>query len=277
MRWILGASLIFFALATAQGQTAPQNPHNGGIAPIYSGYWLHKARAAKTMDLPMAPPYLGGPGYWDLRDPFPQPDEEGEDPRDTPPPVFFGEEIEVEKESLVYVIDYSCSMSLRDAVGEPTRLDRAKAEVEASVSGLAENMRFDVRGFDCAQKVLWDELREATSSAKAEAINWTKRLRYGGGTGTGPNVAWSLVAYGADLGVVVLLTDGGPGCGAPTGIQRGRMTYAQWDQQQHRDFISSHNRYDVPIYVFGIAASGDYRAFCQGVAGDSGGNYIDVP
>ena len=29
--------------------------------------------------------------------------------------------------------------------------------------------------------------------------------------------------------------------------------------------------------VFGIAATGEYRAFCQGVAADNNGNYIDVP
>ena len=31
------------------------------------------------------------------------------------------------------------------------------------------------------------------------------------------------------------------------------------------------------LNVFGIAASGEYRAFCQGVATDSGGGYYDVP
>ena len=63
---------------------------------------------------------------------------------------------------------------------------------------------------------------------------------------------------------VVLLTDGAPNCGAN-------------GASGHRRMISSANTQGASINVFGIAASGSYRAFCQGVAGDSGGSYFDVP
>ena len=45
----------------------------------------------------------------------------------------------------------------------------------------------------------------------------------------------------------------------------------------HRSMIRNANSQGATINVFGIAASGSYRAFCQGVAADSGGAYFDVP
>ena len=41
--------------------------------------------------------------------------------------------------------------------------------------------------------------------------------------------------------------------------------------------IRSANRQGAVINVFGIAATGAQRRFCQQVAADSGGSYIDVP
>jgi Mg-chelatase subunit ChlD len=63
---------------------------------------------------------------------------------------------------------------------------------------------------------------------------------------------------------VVLLTDGAPNCGAS-------------DIDGHRRMIRAHNTQGATINVFGIAASGTYRSFCQNVATDSGGSYFDVP
>ena len=63
---------------------------------------------------------------------------------------------------------------------------------------------------------------------------------------------------------VVLLTDGSPNCGA------SGMT-------GHRSMIANANTQGATVNVFGIAATGRYRGFCQGVASDSGGSYFDVP
>jgi hypothetical protein len=41
--------------------------------------------------------------------------------------------------------------------------------------------------------------------------------------------------------------------------------------------IRDANTQGASVNVFGIAASGSYRAFCQGVASDNGGQYFDVP
>ena len=45
----------------------------------------------------------------------------------------------------------------------------------------------------------------------------------------------------------------------------------------HRSMIRGNNSQGATVNVFGIAASGSYRAFCQGVARDNGGAYVDVP
>jgi uncharacterized protein YbbK (DUF523 family) len=87
-------------------------------------------------------------------------------------------------------------------------------------------------------------------------------LRAGGASGTGP--ATSLALMARENRAVVLLTDGSPNCGAT-------------DIEGHRRMIRSNNTQGATINVFGIAASGTYRQFCQAVASDSGGSYFDVP
>ena len=66
---------------------------------------------------------------------------------------------------------------------------------------------------------------------------------------------------------MILLTDGGPSCG----------TTPPKDPGKHRLMIRNANAQHATINVFGIGAVGSWRAFCQGVAADSGGMYYDVP
>ena len=71
-------------------------------------------------------------------------------------------------------------------------------------------------------------------------------------------------ALGIDPGThVVLLTDGAPNCGAP-------------GFNGHRTMISGANRGGATIDVFGIMTWGRTMRFCQQVAGDSGGRFVDV-
>lgn len=59
-------------------------------------------------DLPVKPVRLGDPEI-----PI-QPDgDDGDDPRDTPPPTIYGEEIPTENDTLIYVLDVSGSMYVR--------------------------------------------------------------------------------------------------------------------------------------------------------------------
>lgn len=178
------------------------------------------------------------------------------DPRDEPPPTFYGEEIESENDTICYVIDLSGSMR------RAGRLDRARHELEVSISALSPNVRFNVVAYTCAIKSWKPALVPANEANKASAIAWTAALTASGGTGTGPAVVLALNYK--ECQAVVLLTDGAPNCGA-------------LDAAGHRRMIDTANTQRATINVFGVDAKGEWRAFCTEVAGDSSGAYYDVP
>jgi len=194
------------------------------------------------------------------------------EPSDLPPPVFFGEEIESENDTIVYVLDRSSSMSIEDRYVDPetgyartaygSRWDRARAECLRSVGSLATALRFDIVIFDCGTLTLWSAPREATGENKTAARSWLEAQAFAGGTGTGPAVAMGLQL--GETQAVALLTDGAPTC-----------PWASYDE--HRAAIRRANRQGATISVFGIGQLGpDERAFCMGVAADSGGTFTDV-
>lgn len=222
--------------------------------------------AAPDLDLPVERPG-GAPQEED-------PDGD-DDPRDDPPPVIYGEEIESESDSIYYVLDISGSMdwdvaSFVDLDGQRrtgTRIERAKVELVRSIAQLSRNFRFNVVAYDCGNRRWAPAMVPASPANKASATAWVMALRPLGATGTGPAMAVAL-AEKENL-TVVLLTDGAPNCGAGSGGW-GTM-------DDHRRMIRAANTQRATIEVFGIAASGEYRAFCQNVAADSGGSYRDVP
>lgn len=211
-------------------------------------------RGQPDLDLPILP------AAYDprLQPPAPAPTDDGTgDPRDEPLPVFYGEEITTEGGSLIYVLDFSGSMSYG------TRLATVKDQFRRSVSQLPPTFRLNVVLYDCSLLQWAPSAREATLENKADAIAWVEGLEpVGGGTATGPAVALAL-AEKENLSVV-LLTDGDPNCG---------VDY----NGGHRRMIRDANTQGASITVFGIDAWGDYRGFCQDVAADSGGSYFDVP
>jgi len=228
------------------------------------------AMAQDGMDLPVKPVKYGDKVN---SQPIPEPDPDddgGEDPRDTPPPVFYGEEIDSENDTIYYVIDISCSMgwdfqfysSDDGTILLGPRLSRAKAEVIKSVSGLSDNFKFNIIAYDCGIRSWSSALQEATDPNKQSATAWTLALNPTGATGTGPATASALADK--ENNTIVLLTDGAPNCGAD-------------GTSGHRSIIQNANTQGAVIDVFGISASGDYRTFCQGVASDSGGSYHDIP
>lgn len=231
--------------------------------------WLVHAQDSHPLDLPVLPPvYNPNPPIYDAA-PLPRPPTlPAEDPEDVPPPVLEG------GDAIAYVIDISCSMSMggapyTDLAGEThswgSRLDRAKVELQRSVLSLPPNMRFNLLAFGC-NHILWSEAEMplADEPAKASAMAWIRALGLLGATGTAPAVISALHLPGVDA--VVLLTDGAPGCGA--GWRTAHLEH-RWD-------IAAANDDHIPIDVFGYDAYDIYRAFCVGVAGDSGGSYYDV-
>jgi hypothetical protein len=210
-------------------------------------------------------------------------DDDGDDPRDTPPPTFYGEEIDSENDTIFYVIDTSCSMgwdpaSYTTADGGNAygpRIDRAKAELVRSITGLSDNFRFNIINFDCGMGRWRNDMVAATDANKQSAIGWVMSLQPGGATGTGPATAAALSDH--DNKMVVLLTDGAPNCGVPDPNSGFWDSADDGGPSAHRRVIRDANTQGAVINVFGIAASGSYRAFCQGVASDAGGSYFDIP
>lgn len=262
------STLILLAAATfASAQSTGMGPgNNTGTGMGGSGTTPGAPAANSTLDLPMAPP---------VAPVVPQPvapeeDDDDDDPRDTPPPTIYGEEIDSENDTIFYVLDISCSMgwdsqsytTLDGSTRRGPRIDRAKAELARSISGLGDNFMFNVIAYDCGTRQWQRNMVEADAGNKSSAIGWIMGQSPTGATGTGPATALALA--NKDNMAVVLLTDGAPNCGAS-------------GASGHRSMISSANTQGATINVFGIAASGSYRAFCQSVASDSGGSYFDVP
>ncbi len=229
-------------------------------------------RHVSADDLPVRPVKFGDTKDQDSASSPPQEALPGAaDPRDATPPIFYGEEIDAEESSICYVLDISGSMMtdfqpLAEAwdgwAPEGARWHRAFLELQKSIQGLAENFRFSVVLFDCRCQAWRLECMQATDEAKKAALAWVKaRPPNGGATGTGPCTAFALAIKAS---AYVLLTDGAPNCGAD-GLEG------------HRRLIARNNHARSPIHVFGVAAHGDYRAWCVSVAADSGGLYVDVP
>jgi hypothetical protein len=254
---------LFFAASIAAAQGTMTGPGMGTGTGTGSGGGA-TAPGPTDLDLPIMVPVQPNP-------PLPiEDDGDEDDPRDEPPPVIYGEEIDTEGDTIFYVIDISGSMSidsqpytgLDGSTMSGDRMTRAKVELIRSITGLSRNFSFNIVAFDCGTRIWAPDMKEANDGNKASAIAWVNTLQPTGATGTGPAVALALA--NKENKSVVLLTDGAPNCGA-SGFEG------------HRSLISTANSQGAAVNVFGIAASGSYRAFCQAVAADGGGSYFDVP
>ena len=229
------------------------------------------AYAVPGMDLPLPPARLGSPPLATPDATPPAADEdEGDDPRDTPPPVFYGEEVDAASDSIVYVIDISGSMNVDG------RLQRARAELIQSVSGLASSLTFNVIAYSDTLYPFSPGRIPATPENKQALSAWINGYNAHGWTATGPACARAL----ADRGnlSVVLLTDGLPNYGIALNLHPNARPAAQAQAQvdAHLLMIREANVQGATVDVFGVHAWGAMRAFCQAVAAENGGRYRDV-
>jgi len=260
------AAAVLMTAGIASAQSGGMNPGSGTGTNPGSGSGAPPG-APTALDLPLEKPeYVVDP----VDEEPPTPEEPIDDPSDEPPPTIYGEEIDSENDTIFYVLDFSGSMR-RDrqsfttpagTVRQGARIDRAKAELTRSIQGLSPNFRFNIVRYNCNTRTWQGGMVEADEANKQAAIAWIDSQRASGGTATGPATALGLAE--AENMAVVLLTDGRPNCGAD-------------GYEGHRQTIRIANVQGAVINVFGIAASGDYRAFCQAVAADSGGTFVDVP
>jgi hypothetical protein len=251
---LLAALCLLTAPALAQSSSPPTAP-TGAPAP---------APAGSPLDLPLSPSEHVPVGPPTPEPPTPTPKEE---------PTLYGIPLG-QVDAIVYVIDVSCSMrgdvqAYVDPVSgqrtEGTRLDRAKAELNKSLRTLPERILFNIVSFHSSvDRWAIRKVHRATGANKASATAWVEALRAQGATATGPGVVEGLACCIDEETLVVLITDGAPTAWSP-------------DPDDHRELIRRTNARRNQIDVIGIAASGDYRAFCMGVAGDNRGRYSDVP
>jgi len=192
------------------------------------------------------------------------------------PPTIYGKDLKSENGTVFYVIDISGSMGWD--VGQYTtpdgktatgcRLDRAKSELTKSVLSLPQNFKFNMLSYDCGTYPWMGSMVPADAGNKNAAVGWISQLQPQGATGTGPAGAAGLSDRQNKL--MVLLTDGAPNCGA------GDESGDQGCMDAHRAMIDQGNTQHAVINVFGIGATGDFKAFCMAVASDNAGSYTDV-
>ena len=179
---------------------------------------------------------------------------------DTDGPEFYGEDLDSDSDSLVFVVDFSCSMW-------GSRIAKAKVEVSKAIKGLSKNFKFSVVTYTCSIKVWKRQLVDATSANKNAAIAWVNGQSPSGATGTGLAVKTAL-EISRDNKLVVLLTDGAPNC-------LGNNGWATMND--HLNMILQANTQGAKVDVFAIQPySGSYRQFCQNVAQRTGGKYKEV-
>jgi hypothetical protein len=265
----VAAFLLVAGTGFAQTTTAGAGTGGGGTTAGAPGGTSTSGNVDRTLDLPLGKPARKGEHH------VPPPDNPPQN-GDDKPPTFYGQEIKSETDTVFYVIDVSGSMSWDmgqyttpdGATATGNRLDRAKAELTKSVATLPDNFKFNMLSFDCSIYTWQAQMVPADAQHKAQAFGWINALRPMGGTGTGPAVADALGLK--DNKLVVLLTDGGPNCGAGDGRTDDTTI------QAHRVMIRTANSQNAVINVFGINATDRFKAFCMEVAADNGGSYTDV-
>jgi Mg-chelatase subunit ChlD len=175
---------------------------------------------------------------------------------------FFG--IKLETRRVLFVLDVSGSMQdpIADAEGgkEVTRLERASAELERCLDELDEKSFFNLITFaqDVAQ---WKErITELTPETLAEAKEFVRGFRAGGGT----NLFGGLKAAFQDLDAdtIYVLTDGEPTVGEIVDPAAIRSTIASWNQRR-----------GVKIHAISLGAG---IRVLQWLAEDSGGTYLEL-
>jgi len=135
--------------------------------------------------------------------------------------ALYGEELPVEEASIVYIIDYSCSMgseyqTYTNENGNSVdgyRMGRAKAEVAVRILDLDEYFATDLVVFDSVVTAANGELMPADDETAEETIGWLDSLSAAGSVDAAAAVAWALLnpAY-ETVDRFVVITDGAPRC-----------------------------------------------------------------
>jgi len=212
------------------------------LAPAIS-YAGSEGKVDKEIDLPIEKPKI-------------QTIPEEKDPEG---PEFYGEELGSDSDTLVFVVDCSCSMY-------GSRIAKAKAEVAKAINSLSKNFKFSVVTYTCYIKVWQNKLMDATDANKSSAIGWVSGQQAASATDTGTGVKVAL-KLDAKNKLVVLLTDGAPNC----------LGSGYGNENDHLSVILGANSQAAKIDVFAIQPWGSsMKQFCQNIAQKTGGKFKEV-
>jgi len=276
--FFISMALVLGMTAVSHAQTTAGTGGGGGLTggTTAPGATAAPAQIERDIDLPIGAPTVAGTKPTTPPPPTPPPPPPPTQPVGNPPTIY-GKPLQSENSTVFFVIDISGSMGWdmgqytapdgSTQVGD--RLDRAKANLARCVQSLPSNFKFDMLSYDCGTYPWQAALVPANAANVQSALSWISNLQPQGATGTGPACATALAADRSNM-LMVLLTDGGPNCGAGDG-NNDPATY-----NAHRQMIDQANTQKAVINVFGICATGDMKTFCMGVASDNGGTYTDV-
>lgn len=265
---VLMAGTVFLSVSVAVA-----GPSTSGYGPPKDG-----AIDLGGLDLPIsAPVYDPNPPAPNAPPAPPEQQPDQGDPRDEPPPVFFGEELNTANDTIIYVVDNSGSMTIavnpfeneEGQIVHGNRLDRAKSELRRSISALPHSFQFNVMFFDECVRTCWPSKRPASLENKQAALSWIAGVQPMGWTNSGLAVSTALADK--DVKTIALLSDGSPN------FLDCAMHYVG-TFEQHREMIRGANTQGARIEAFGIGIEGDTdaRNFMQQVAAQNGGSYVDV-
>lgn len=133
-------------------------------------------------------------------------------------PTFYG--IQIETESIVFVIDCSGSMSASaesiplDANASETRLARAKRELLAAADGLEDGARVNVVYFESNVKKWHSRMQVLDKPTRAELARFVAKQQPEGATNLYEALQTALAIRGAET--IVVLSDGAPTVGKYT-------------------------------------------------------------
>jgi len=176
---------------------------------------------------------------------------------------FFG--IKIESHRVIFIIDVSGSMAelLRpryfDEPGE-SRMDVAKRELGKAIESLDPKALFNIVQFSSGMDS-WkpDGIAKPTTAARAEALEYVKRLGAGGGT----NIygALQLAFEDLDVDTIVMLSDGEPSVGDVTDAGSIRQAVLEWN--------------DTRGVKIDTVALGNSLPLMKWIAEDNGGKYVE--
>ncbi len=276
---ILAASTVTLSASLAVANPAGEDPYKAGLFP-----GLDRGGLDLPVEVPVYDPNPSSnttpvpPDFKKPRELPPDTLPPKDDPRDEPAPVFFGEEIDGQTNSVIYVIDNSGSMTLSvepfvdengTVIQGGNRLDRAKAELRRSISTLSESFMFNVIFYDECTMSCWATKQKATAANKQQAFSWIGSVQPDGWTNTGMAVAQAL--RDKQNTSIVLLSDG-----SPNFLDCSMNYVGTFDQ--HRDLIRNENSQGAVVNAFGIgvATDVDARSFMMAVAAENRGSYIEI-